>query len=145
MCLRQIKNLLLLVSHPLILFEFTFTQLLSDAFNLPRRCMSSQARMAQRRISTKLDFFAERSLECNMVLINAVWLPVSPSSVVPRTAASYCLPSFSRPSLANNDLALLCFSLSPAYIPVNSTIFKENYRPIQLSLNVALLGAFWLM
>lgn len=77
-----------------------------------------------------------------MVLIDAAWLPISTSSVVLRTLASYHLPSFSRPSLASNDLALHCFSLSPACIPINSSIIKENYRPVQLSLKLALLGAF---
>lgn len=67
MFLRQIKNELLLVSHPVVLFEFTFTQLLSDAFNQPRRYMPSQAHMAQRRISTKLDFFLQKDL------LNKIW------------------------------------------------------------------------
>lgn len=43
MRIRQTINLLLSVSRSVIIFECTFTQLLSDAFNLPRRCMPSQA------------------------------------------------------------------------------------------------------
>lgn len=43
--------------------------------------------------------------------INAMWLPISTSFVVHGALAYYHLPSFSRPSLVHNDLALHCSSL----------------------------------
>lgn len=98
--------------------------------------------MAQRRLSTKLELFAKKELLNKVLLMSAVWLPLRKSSVVPRTLSSRHLSSILRPSQAKNSQVLPCLLLSPAYVPVNSTIIKENSRLIQLCCRLAVLSAF---
>lgn len=79
--------------------------------------------------------------------MSAVWLPLRKSSAVPGTLSSRHLSSILRlvsnwSSRAKNDPVLPCLLLSPAYVPVNSTIIKENCGLIQLCRRLALLGAF---
>lgn len=124
-----------------------FTPLLSDPFNLPRWYLPSQVHMAQ--YSQTRSFCTKTSW---MKYDNQCSVPtISTSFIAHRALAYYHLPSFSRPSLVNNYLALHCSSVYFLYfnfcftsdqVPVNSAIIKEKYRHFQLSINLPPLGVF---